>query len=256
MKKNKYHDEILMGMTKFICTAGVICICFILVDKYIKWINKSSQFNISNVEIIGNEFFTKEELLKECEYKENLSTWEIDLKKLNDNLEKNPFLENIKVYRSFPDKLIISLKEKKPIALLNINNNFLTLDKTGLVLPSKSGAMYDVPVISGDFRGEINTGHRAGGKQLKFSLTIVNKILAVQPDLYNKISEIVVNDKQNLIFYTSKNGIPVHMGKDNIEYKIQCLGEMLRKLKINGDFAKIKYIDLRYEDQIIVGRRT
>ncbi|MFO7891549.1 MAG: FtsQ-type POTRA domain-containing protein [bacterium] len=249
-------DDILKKMLIFLglCIAG--CFCYGIGIQYSKWIDDSEKFCLQDIEVQGNIYFSKEEILQECGIKKDESIWNLDLKSMNKNLTKNPFLEEIHIYRCFPDKLVISVQEKKPVALLKVNGAFLTLDRNGLVLPSKIGKMYDLPLISGDFKGRIGVGYQAGGKKLKFSLNLLNMIIDLQPRLYSEISEIMVKDKDEVWFFTTRYGIPVKAGKDKWIYKINCLTEVMEKLLRNNELNQIKYIDLRYRDQIIVGKRT
>ncbi len=248
-------DDVIKKMIFFICLCIAAFFCYCIGVQYSKWISKSEQFSLQNTEVEGNIYFSKEEILEQSGIQENTCIWNIDLESMCKNLEENPFLDYIHIYRSFPDKLVISVIEKKPVALLKVNDTFLTIDKTGMVLPSKIGKMYDLPLISGNFKGKIGVGRKAGGKRLQFTLSLLNMIINVRPKLYSEISEILINEENEVYFFMSRNGIPVKFGKGNWMYKINCLAEILDRLIKDKKLNEAKYIDLRYQNQIIVGKR-
>ncbi len=248
-------DDVTRKMVLFICFCIVVFFCYCIGVKYSKWISKSEQFCLQKIMVKGNLYFSEEEILQQCGIKKDESIWNIDLESINENLEKNPFLDKIHIYRYFPDELVISVQEKRPIALLKVNGTFLTIDRDGLVLPSKIGKMYDLPLISGDFKGSIGVGYKAGGKKLKFTLGLLNMIINCRPKLYSEISEIMLKEEDKVLFYTTRYGIPVKVGRGKWIYKINCLAEIIDKLIKNKELKETKYIDLRYQDQVIVGKR-
>ncbi len=249
-------DDMIKKMILFLGVVVFALICYGIGIKYSEWLAKSEQFSIQTIAVEGNLYFSQDEILQLSGLKKDQCIWNIDLKGINKNLAENPFLEKIHIYRCFPDKLIISVQEKKPLALLKVNDTFLTVDEQGLVLPPKIGKMYDLPLISGNFEGKIGVGYKAGGKKLKFSLNLLNMILNVRPKLYNEISEMVVKNSDEILFFTTEYGIPVKAGKDRWMFKINCLAEILDSLIKNKKLDKARYIDLRYQNQIIVGTRT
>jgi len=248
-------DDVIKKMILFIglCIAAFFCYCIGM--QYSKWISKSEQFTLQNIEVEGNIYFSKEEILKQSGIQKDTIIWHIDLKGMCKKLEKNPFLDEIHIYRCFPNKLVISVIEKKPVALLKVNGSFLTIDKEGMVLPSKIGKMYDLPLISGDFKGKIDIGNKAGGEKLHFSLSLLKMIIEEKPKLYSEISEILVKEDNEVYFFMSRYGIPVKVGKGDWMYKINCLAEILNRLIREKKLNEAKYIDLRYQNQIIVGKR-
>lgn len=243
-------------MVLFLGFCLAVCICYGIGLEYSKWIADSEKFYVQNIEIQGNVYFSQEEILQQCGIKKDESIWKQDLKTMNENLKKIPFFDKVHIYRYFPDKVIISVEEKRPVALLKVNGAFLTVDKEGLVLPSKIGKMYDLPLISGDFKGKVGVGCKAGGKRLQFSLNLLNMIIEQRPKLYSEISEVMVKDGDMVWFFTARYGIPVKAGKGQWMYKIHCFTEVLETLSRKNELDKVEYIDLRYRNQIIVGKRT
>ncbi len=68
--------------------------------------------------------------------------------------------------------------------------------------------------------------------------------------LKGKISAIYLQDKLNMILIFSSQSLPIFLGHDNFETKMEKLSLVFTKL--GKDFFLLNKIDLRYEDKIIL----
>ena len=233
-----------------------LLIVWLLFGRYKVWLAESNAFHIKAIEIHGNELLTRQEILQMVKIEEGISTWSVNLEQAVADLNAHPFLDDARIHRVHPDKMIISIKEKKPIALLNVNHSFLCIDKNGIILPSKPGKLYDLPVLSGKFKGNVDIGHQTGGVRVWQGLHLLQTILLDRPKVYNQISEIVLGRPEGVIVYTSQKGVPVRLGVSDIKLKIRYLDAILNELGKSNELKNVKYIDLRFNNQIIVGKRT
>jgi cell division protein FtsQ len=254
MSRGMNKDPVLKALIRLVQTSMVFGICWLCILAYRSWIDTCDVFQIQNVKIQGNSLLQSEELFRLGSIREGMSIWELDLKKSEKNLLGHPFLESVHMHRLFPNRLHIFVTEKEPMALLNVQNNLLCIDRDGLVLPATPGRLYDLPVLSGGFQGMVEVGHQAGGEYLKEGLRFLYQVFMERPQLYGQISEVVTGQPQGLILYTSQNGVPVWLGKDNYNRKLLYLEAILKELD-EQEFFMARYIDLRFEGQVIVGMR-
>lgn len=63
-------------------------------------------------------------------------------------IAKNPWVKSIDVTRHFPSKVVISIKERTPIALVSAKNVYYT-DNEGMLLPLFSSTYSNLPLLSG-----------------------------------------------------------------------------------------------------------
>jgi cell division septal protein FtsQ len=87
-------------------------------------------------------------------------------------------------------------------------------------------------------------------------LEFLKYILNDRPGLFSSISEVVVGKSEGIILMTSKGGVPVWMGEGGYFTKIRYLEAILNELDENREIRQVKYIDLRFNNQIIVGMRA
>ena len=254
-KRRRHTSRVWRGFRSFI---GLIISAFtiwLIIDAYRKWIDRSNTFHTRKIEIWGNEILSETEIMTLGGLSPKASVWDIDLCSVAEKIGSNAFVESVEIERLLPDIVRIQIMEKQPIALLNVNGQFFCVDREGLILPSKPGKLYDHPVLSGEFRGGVSLGKRAGGQLVQDGLEFLMFVLDQRPEMYSRISEVVVGRSEGLILYTSSKGIPVRIGDEYYIDKINYLEAILDKLHGDG-LSLIKYIDLRFEDQVIVGMRA
>ena len=95
----------------------------------------SSFFTVDTIDVQGNKYFTDEEISNMA----HASTGQNIIYKLNKGnmlnyLEKNPYLEEARVYRKLPSTIVINVKERIQIAALTYGDQFLIIDNKGTLL--------------------------------------------------------------------------------------------------------------------------
>jgi len=241
----------------FLVCGGVgLILLWMVVTEYRVWLEKSETFCIRKIELHGLELLSEADIFQLCGLVPRSSIWEVNLEEISERIASNAFVEKIRVDRRLPDILRIRVEEKRPVALLNFQGNFFSVDREGLVLPSKPGKLYDLPVLSGAFRGAVRVGGQVTGRFVQQGLCFLILILEDRPELYNRISEIVVGRPEGLTLYTSRGGVPIWVGEGGYGWKIRYLEAILDEVVRGRKFSQIRYIDLRFVGQIVVGMRA
>jgi cell division protein FtsQ len=256
MKKSGFFKRITVLLSVMLAGIASLFILWFIGKEYIQWMKNSDVFSIKNIHVVGNDLLSREEILSLGNIREKHSIWQVDLIEIQTRLENHAFLEKVQVERHYPNTIRISVQEKRPVALLNCEGIFYCIDTEAMVLPSKPGKLYNLPVISGDFKGGVSMGHKAGGKCVQQGLSFITILQNIRPELYGHISEVVVGKSEGLMVYTTKNAIPVWLGEDEYARKLIYLEAILGKLAREREIASVRYIDLRFEGQVVVGMRA
>lgn len=95
----------------------------------------SSFFTVDTIDVQGNKYFTDEEISNMA----HASTGQNIIYKLNKGnmlnyLEKNPYIEEARVYRKLPSTIVINVKERIQVAALTYGDQFLIIDNKGTLL--------------------------------------------------------------------------------------------------------------------------
>jgi len=249
-------DEILSSLLKLIYTGAALCILWLIGRGYLQWLKQSPVFNIRSIKITGSHYLSDKEVLSLGGLDKAKKIWDAQLEDAVNSIRTYPFIEDVHIIRKVPDKIEIRVKEKEPIALLNFQGDLYAVDRHGLVLPTIPGKMYNLPVITGNFKGGIKIGSQIGGGIAKRGLSVIESVIRGKPSLYSNISEIVVKSGGQVVLFTRNRGIPVKMGNEEFSRKIIYLDAILGKLKRDCSLSKVNYIDLRFRGQVVVGMRA
>lgn len=240
-------------LKRFFQMVSILAVCYGFISGYHWWLDSAKTFMIHQVQISGNEYFSEQELLRMASIDNKESIWNVTLEDAAAKIKRHPFVEDVHISREFPDILKINIQEKKPVALLNFENQLYCLDPEGMVLPSNPGKSYHLPVISGQFKGGLKEGSQIQNQWVQDGLVLVQHVLKEHPQLYGRISELVVGKTESSILILRDGGIPVYLKKNQSGVHIEALYAVLSNLSKEGTLKEVNYIDLTYQNQVVVG---
>jgi hypothetical protein len=76
-------------------------------------------------------------------------------------------------------------------------------------------------------------------------------IKKVNPILYENLSEVSYNHKKGFLVYFTDARFPAYFGFDKFYDKAQKLQVFFQRIKEENRYNKLKYIDLRYQEQVV-----
>lgn len=212
---------------------------------------------VTQVSVEGMKILSKEEIVRLMKLPPRVSMYELDLTSLQRNIQSNAFVKNVVVKRDAPSRLLVNIEERMPAALLT-GSELYYIDDEGVVLPYiASSDAYDIPIISGaDSNSQIKAGRKILNSDIQEALEIIRIAKAASPEIYHAISEIRLRKGHDIVCYTFESGAPVIFGKGDIAQKIVKLDAFWQKFLQNSDTGDIQYIDIRFDDQVIVSRKN
>ena len=256
MRRRHAFPDLGLLLRRTVLTIFVLGLGALFIRGYAGWIEDGSALTLSRLEVEGNDFFKTQEILDQGGIQSSANLHRLALEGVQARLEANPFLESVQVHKTYPNRLVLRVAEKQPVALLSVEGALYCIDRDGLVLPARPGRLYQLPLISGRFEGGVQTGVRAGGRWVEEGLSLIRTVLAERPELYDKISEVVVGHPKGMLVYTADCSVPVWFGTGGVSEKIRYLEAIYAELSSKNQFQQVKYIDLRYEDQVVLGMRS
>jgi cell division protein FtsQ len=221
------------------------------------YLSQSQFFQITSIPIEGNKMLQEQEILKLSGIDIRSNLMAISQKQIREKLKKNEWIEDVVLKRHWPDQLVIKIREKKPVALLNTSKGLFYLDERGNPFtPYIAGQEMDFPVITGiqerwiALRQKDNPASplmravafikRAGKK---------NAILPAQ-----RISEIHITRDNTLNLHLLDRPFPIMLGEgESTRTLLRRLVYILKDLHRNREFDQIASINMNYtEDTVLV----
>lgn len=246
---------ILMLLVLFVIASALLSI---------KW---RSENIYDKITVSGNYTITKEEILNSARLKDTvMNASEVNLSLIQDRILKHPEVKKVFVSEALPSELKIEIVERRPLAILNGENEMKLIDDELDIFPFKNfNKLYDLPVISGvRIENSPNPKNKYNKEDLRLALFIVLNSYKESKVLYNNISEINLNDPDKIVIYMSEDSSPFYFPRDtkmsiaDPEYQ----NVLLNKLTIFDSYIKqsidnhlkksVNYVDLRYQNQIVI----
>lgn len=212
----------------------------------------SENQEIKKVNISGNKIVNEEDILKSMSSSAiNNQNFEIDISKIQKLLKKNPYIQETYITHKNLNEIKVEVKERNPIASMVLENgNLVYIDSSMNLLPYiLYDNMPDVPLLNGVFQnGEIDSLAIIGSFAI---LNLINK--DTKQYLLPLISEIDYNKSNNTFsIITSGEGAEIKLGGiHNLDTKINKMDAFYKSSYIASN-KSIKYIDLRWDNQILV----
>lgn len=216
----------------------------------VEWKNS---LKVRNVVVDGTRCVSKEEIIALAKVPISGQLYKTDLYEIQHRVMVQPFIKSVKVNREFPDGISIDVEERLPIASIN-TGQLHYVDVEGVLLSNiQTQQRFDLPVISGiDGMKSVQPGTVISNKELFAAINVFQTALEIDSAVYHMISEVNMNHGGDILLYSSDVGAPIILGREGVSKKLLMLQNFWSNFIAAGDAEKLKYIDLRYEDQVVV----
>ena len=110
------------------------------------------KFEIKEIKIENNEILEDQELIKTFSFLYNKNIIFLNSNELKKNIDQKSFIEKIEIKKIFPNKLLIQVFEKKPIAILidKHQKKYYLGKKTDLIEFKKILKYESLPIVKGE----------------------------------------------------------------------------------------------------------
>ncbi len=211
-----------------------------------------------NIRIEGMENVAPEQVAEVFRADVGRNLFQISLDERRRALEQIPWIESAAVMRLLPDRLQVSLSERKPVAFVQIGTRISLMDGHGVVMEMPTGRLkqYSFPVVVGMSESEPRSTREA---RMKIYSALLGA-LDVQGGRYSEdLSEVDLSDPEDVKVTVADpaGAVLVHLGSSHFLERYQVY--LAHVAEWRQQFQRLDSVDLRYERQIIVNpdpRRT
>lgn len=208
---------------------------------------------IQRVVVKGFNTITAKEIANLAKVPTKTYIYTANLYDIQGRILRQSFIKSVQVNRQFPNKLSIEIVERIPVVSINCGQ-LCYIDADGVLFTSSATQKgFDIPLVSGISGAQTaNIGKIFFSKEIFEAIEICQTAQLLDTALYHLISEINMNNGGDIILYTSDVGMPIMLGRKDIEKKLAMLENFWLNVAGTPDADKLHYIDLRFEDQVIV----
>lgn len=130
-------------------------------------------FKIEKLEITGNTKYADEEILAQSGVNIGDNLFRVSQSAVEKALmEKFPYIEGVKLKRSFPPRLTLEITQAKPLGAVNTAAGYVVIGRSGKVLETGVHTLPEnVTVVNGMYLSLAEVGHRLGEVVSKGDIT-------------------------------------------------------------------------------------
>jgi len=253
-KKARSLREIAWLTCKIGAAILVLLVGLSLLASFRSYLLRSPKFDIGIKEIQGLRHLSESQVLmklKEIE-EQDRNLFALDLERLRKSVELLPWVRTATVQRVWPDRLMIQVTERVPIAFSRIDDSTQLVDEDGVLLESKSEGFphFDFPVLMGlesGFETELLERNR---KRIELYRRLMRELDENGAGLSRDLSEVHLQDAGSVSIVLNDDTVLVHIGADHFQERFRRYLAMSREIK--QKYRLLESVDLRFENQVVV----
>jgi cell division protein FtsQ len=226
--------------------AGVLLLA--AVGLGVAWLLTSPRFAIAEVAVSGASRLTPEEVVSASGIGPGTNLFRLDRAEVVARLEALPLVRRADLVRRFPNRVTISIEERRPFTLVHAGR-LHWIDEHGVSLGAEPKAVApSVPVITGLQPSDLE-GASPPSPRVAAGISLLRVLLRSETALIQQISEIDVSRPDGPVLYTVE-GVEVRIGAEDWEPRLGRLQGVLAQIRAGGE--AVSAIDLRFRDQVVL----
>ena len=231
---------------------GVLVVALAVLTGYEVYgvLTRTTFLKLEKIEVNDLKRLTRDQVVGLAGVKPGDDMLGLKLRRIGEQLAKNPWVEKVRVRRFFPHTLAIEVAEREPAAVVNMGYLYY-LDKNGEVFkPLNEGDRLDYPILTGMTEEDMGKDPAGSRDVLKRVLNLIALIDKGNTIKLEDVSEIHYDKGYGFTIFTAQGGVPVKLGNGAFDEKLARLAKIYRDLQ--AQMPALVYIDLDYTDRIIV----
>jgi cell division protein FtsQ len=238
------------AVAAIVLLVAVLVTGVLLIFSY-NYILTASWFQLDKAMVKGCSKTTEKDLLSVSGVKPLQNILTLSMEGIARKIKTNPWVEEVSVVRELPNRLIIEIQERKPIALVKRDQALFIMDSQGIIFKKFEGEEADLPVLTGC--AENGADDRP---LIRKSIELIDLLSASNsvPQIKN-VSEIHGDDSLGFSIFLD-SGLCLRVGFGNYENKLNRLKPVLADLVRRNIEQGFLLIDLNDIEKITVQKKA
>jgi len=244
-KTKRWNWRLVLGLAALALVGVSTAVAALKVRRFV---NTDPQFTLSHdrpdaLTLEGVRYASRGKMLRVFAPDFDRSVFAAPLPERRRELLAIDWVEDASVSRVWPDRLLVRIWERKPIAFVSFRSGVLLIDRSGVLLDPPAQAQFAFPVLSGIREMD----------SLEQRRQVVRTFLRVQDDLgylAKEISEVDAGDPDNvrLVAQVGNRALSLLMGDADFARRYQNFPNHYPEIQKRSPGVKV--FDLRLEDRI------
>ncbi len=212
------------------------------------WLSRSPLFAVREIDMNRCENVTQEEVWAVVRDRGKGSIWSIPSREVAKRLAEHPWIRSASVRKAFPDRLVVRIEERHPVAMVNLDALYY-VDDQGTVF--KRLTAYDsknYPILTGFSRADLLSRDAVSARNFRRSLDLLRA--ADAGALRQNISEVHFDPQEGYTLVTRDTGLQIRIGTMDSQKAMRRVEEAMPRIAGLGKSPAI--VDLKTEGRIFV----
>ncbi len=212
------------------------------------WLGHSRLFSVRVVDLNECEHVTRDEVVGMLGGTASGNIWSLSTEEIGTRLRSHPFVRDVAVRKVFPDRLVVRVSERTPLAMINLDSLYY-VDREGV--PFKRLTAYDAknyPILTGFSRKELQARDPVTVRNLRRTISLLQR--AQDGPFSRNLSEVHFDVQEGFTLVRRDDGLQMKIGTVEPEEAMRRIEEALPKLAKLDPTPGI--VDLRTEGRIFV----
>jgi len=193
-----------------------------------------SYFRVREVEVEGSRKIPKETLVSLAVMEGMPNLFSVKLKEVVKRLESHPWIEQVRVRKVFPHKIVIQVEERKPMAIIQLEELYY-IDTQGEIFTRVGDRdEYNYPYVTGVTRRAFEKDPVEAKHLITKALELLRIVSQEKVPPLGEISEIHMEKAFGIHCFTKTEGVEVKMGWEDFEEKLKRLSLIWSDLRKRG----------------------
>lgn len=166
-------------------------------------------------------------------------------------LEEIPWVESATIMRLLPNRIKVEIRERTPVAFVQIGSRIALIDAGGVVmgLPPGTRSQYSFPVIAGMAANEPLSVRAA---RMKIYARLIAELDEGGANYSQQLSEVNLSDPEDIKITVADpaGAVLLHLGSSSFIERYRTF--LAHVPQWREQFKKVDSVDLRYERQVVV----
>ncbi len=234
-----------------ILVVGSVALIWLTLHQYA---TRSWRFRIDssdNIQVSGNNNVNRSQMLEVMASDIDRNVFFVPLDHRKKQLEQIPWVQSASVMRLLPNRLNIVVKERTPVAFVEVNSHIELIDANGVIMDLPAGQLtnYSFPVVVGMPDTEPLSTRAA---RMKIYTQLMKELDAGGAHYSRDLSDVDLSDPDDVkaTVTDAKGAVLVHLGSSNFLERFKIYVAHVQEWR--AQFQKLESVDLRYDHQVIV----
>jgi cell division protein FtsQ len=212
------------------------------------WLGRSDIFSVRVVDMNPCEHVSGDEIAGTLKGVAGGNIWSLSKEQIGRRLLSHPYVREVVVRKAFPDKLVLYIGEREPVAMINLDALYY-VDGDGTIF--KRLTAYDAkdkPILTGFSRDDLAAKDPVTVRNLKKTIDLLR--YAESGSLNRNISEVHFDAQDGYTLVTRDFGLQLKIGLMDFSEAMRRVEEAMPKLASLGKTKGV--VDLKTAGRIFV----